>query len=88
MLEIFGPGPGGEGAQWVARRIPDGMISCHANKARIGTFPLDDPENCLYSENVVSFAVERGYYDPDSGEPFRFNEAYCPSTPRNVAATR
>ncbi len=83
LLEMFGPGEGGEGAEWVALRIPDGYISCHANKARIGEFPLDDPENCIYSENVISFAVEKGYYDPESGEPFLFNEAYCPSTPRN-----
>ncbi|HUU95019.1 MAG TPA: C69 family dipeptidase [Phycisphaerae bacterium] len=83
ILEIIGPGPGGKGAVWVARRIPDGYISCHANKARIGEFPLDDPENCLYSASVISFAVEKGYYDPDSGEPFRFCEAYCPATPKN-----
>jgi len=83
ILEIFGTGPGGKGAVWVARRIPDGYISCHANKARIGEFPLDDPENCLYSDNAVSFAVKKGYYDPKSGEPFRFCEAYCPSTPKS-----
>ncbi len=83
ILEMIGPGEGGEGAQWVAVRVPDGFISCHANKARIGEFPLDDPENCLYSGNVISFAVEKGYYDPDSGEPFRFCEAYCPATPGN-----
>ncbi|MDY7109237.1 MAG: C69 family dipeptidase [Planctomycetota bacterium] len=83
LLEIIGPGPGGEGALWVARRVPDGCICAHANKARIGEFPLDDPDNCLYSENVISFAIERGYYDPDSGEPFRYCEAYCPATPRN-----
>ena len=84
ILEMIGTGNGGEGAIWVARKIPDGMISCHANKARIGTFPLDDPENCLYSENVISFAIEKGYYDPDSGRPFEFNEAYCPSNPSNL----
>jgi dipeptidase len=83
VLEMIGPGEGGAGALWVARRVPDGYMSCHANKARIGEFPLDDPENCLYSDNVVSFAIERGYYDPDSGEPFRFNDAYCPATPEN-----
>ena len=90
ILEIFGPGPGGQGAEWVAVRVPDGQVSCHANKARIGEFPLDDPENCLYSANVISFAVEKGYYDPTSGEPFRFCEAYCPSTPqsRRYADTR
>lgn len=84
ILEMIGTGDGGEGAIWVAMKIPDGMISCHANKARIGAFPLDDPENCLYSGNVISFAIERGYYDPDSGEPFEFNEVYCPSTPSNL----
>ncbi len=83
ILEMIGPGPGGKGAEWVAVRIPDGYISAHANKARIGTFPLDDKENCLYSPNVISFAVEKGYYNPDSGEPFRFSEVYCPSTPKN-----
>ncbi len=81
ILEMIGTGDGGEGAIWVARKIPDGMISAHANMARIGEFPLDDPDNCLYSENVISFAVEKGYYNPDSGEPFRFNEAYNPASP-------
>jgi len=83
ILEMIGPGEGGHGALWVAVKIPDGCISAHANKARIGEFPLDDPEKCIYSENVISFAVERGYYDPDSGEPFLYNEAYCPSDPKN-----
>ncbi len=83
ILEIIGPGPGGKGAHWVALRIPDGYISCHANKARIGEFPLDDPENCLYSKDVISFAIEKGYYDPASGKPFRFCDAYCPPTPKN-----
>ncbi len=83
LLEIIGKGPGGEGAVWVAMRVPDGMVCAHANKAVISTFPLNDPKNCIYSEDVIDFAVERGYYDPDSGEPFRFNEAYNPSTPRN-----
>jgi len=81
LLEMVGTGTGGEGAIWVAMKIPDGMICAHANMARIGTFPFDDPENCLYSENVLSFAIEKGYYDPASGEPFRFNEAYNPTTP-------
>jgi len=84
LLEIIGPGPGGKGAVWVAQRIPDGYVSCHANKARIGEFPLNDPENCWYSENVISLAVEKGYYDPASGEPFVFHEVYGPSTPKNL----
>ncbi len=83
ILEMIGPGKGGQGALWVAIRVPDGTVSCHANKARIGEFPLDDPENCRYAANVISFATEKGYYDPKSGQPFHFCEAYCPSTPKN-----
>ena len=40
IFEIIGKGPGNKGAVWVARRIPDGYISAHANHARIQTFPL------------------------------------------------
>jgi dipeptidase len=82
IMEMIGRGPGGAGAEWVVVRVPDGYISCHANKARIGEFPLDDPENCRYSENVISFAADRGYYDSGSGEPFRFCDAYCPPSPK------
>ncbi len=83
IMEMIGPGPGGHGAIWAAVRVPDGYVSCHANKARIGEIAMNDPENCMHSDNVVSFAVERGYYDPASGEPFRYCEAYCPATPKN-----
>jgi len=84
ILEIIGPGPGGKGAEWVAMRVPDGYIACHANRSRIGEFPLKDPQNCLYSENVISFAVDKGLYDPKSGKPFRFCDAYCPSIPKDI----
>ena len=67
-----------KGIVWVARRIPDGYVSGHANQARITTFPLDDPENCLYAPDVISFAREMGYFDgPD--EEFSFCDAYAPA---------
>ncbi|NOZ94214.1 MAG: dipeptidase [Acidobacteria bacterium] len=84
ILEMVGPGRGGHGAVWVARKIPDGFISCHANRSRIGRFPMDDPQTCLHSANVVSFAVEHGYWDPSSGQPFRFNEAYDPASAQHI----
>jgi dipeptidase len=83
ILEMIGMGPGRKGIVWVAVKVPDGCIAAHANKARIGEFPLKDPDNCLYAENVISFAVEKGYYDPKSGEPFRYCEVYCPATSKN-----
>jgi dipeptidase len=84
IMEMIGPGPGGKGAHWVALRIPDGYICAHANMSRIGEFPLDDSDNCLYSPDVVSFAVEKGYYDPDSGKPFSFRYAYDPPKPSGL----
>ena len=89
-MEIVGSGPGGKGGAWVAVRVPDGQVSCHANSARIGEFPRDDPANCLFSDDVESFAVAKGWYDAKSGRPFRFCDAYCPSTPlsRRMCDTR
>ena len=86
FMEISGKGPGVKGAIWVAIRVPDGYISCHANLSRIGEIPFDDKENCMYCKDIKSFAIEKGYYDPDLGEPFRFNLAYCPPTPSSLHA--
>lgn len=66
-----------KGIVWVARLIPDGYISAHANQARITQFPLDDPENCLYAPDVISFAREMGYFDGND-EDFSFCDAYAP----------
>jgi dipeptidase len=87
ILEMIGPGDGGKGAIWVAVRIPDGSISAHANRSRIGTFPLHDPANCVYSPNVISFAEEKGYYNPKTEGPFRFCDVYCPATPAELRYT-
>ena len=77
IMELIGKGEYGKGIVWVARRIPDGYVSGHANQARITTFPKNDPENCLYSDDVISFARERGYFD-GTDEEFSFCDAYAP----------
>ena len=77
IMELIGKGKYGKGIVWVARRIPDGYVSGHANQARITTFPKDDKENCLYSEDVITFARERGYFDGTDDE-FSFCDAYAP----------
>jgi dipeptidase len=84
IMEMIGPGPGGKGANWVALRIPDGYISAHANMSRIGEFPVSDPENCLYSPNIVSFAKEKSYYDKKSGKSFSFRYAFDPPVPSSL----
>ena len=77
IFEIVGKGEQ-KGAVWVAVRIPDGMISAHANQSRIHHFPLNDPENCLYSPDVISFAREKGFFT-GKDEDFSFCDAYCPA---------
>ena len=77
IMDMIGKGPGNKGAIWVARRIPDGYISAHANQARIRQFPLNDKENCLYAEDVISFAREKDYFDGED-EDFSFADAYAP----------
>jgi len=77
VLEMIGKGKDVKGAVWVAIRIPDDCISAHANQARIQQFPLNDPNNCIYSKDVISFAKEKGYYS-GKNEDFSFAKAYNP----------
>jgi len=83
ILEMIGPGEGGHGAAWVAVRVPDGYIAAHANKARIGRFPRNDTENCVFSTNIESLAIQKGFFDPGAKQPFSFADIYCPPTPAN-----
>jgi len=84
LLEMIGGGVNGSSPAWVAMRVPDGYVCAHANHSRIGEFPLNKPDECVYSKNVVSFAIEKGYYDPKSGKPFEFNQAYDPDDPAKL----
>ena len=77
IMEMVGKGTGGKGALWVALRIPDGYICAHANQARITTFPKNDPDNCLYAEDVISFARAKGWYN-GSDDDFSFSDTFNP----------
>ena len=81
ILEMHPKGVGNTGAVWVARKIPDGYISAHANQSRIREFPLDDKENCIFSPDVVSYAIEAGLYDSEKDGEFSFMDAYNPIDP-------
>ena len=77
VMDLIGKGPDNKGIVWVARRVPDGYICAHANQARISTFPLNDPENCMYAPDVITFAREKGYFSGKDSE-FSFCDAYAP----------
>jgi dipeptidase len=93
ILELVGKGQGKKGAVWVARRIPDGYISGHANHPRITTFPLSDgvksitskqldkinnPEvETVYAYDVID--VARGYkWFDGQDKDFSFSDTYAP----------
>lgn len=94
ILEAIGKGEGEKGAVWVARMVPDGYVSGHANQARITTFPLEgknsissdnikkifNPEiTTVYSKDVISFAKEKGFYPKDGkNKDFSFSDTYNP----------
>ena len=82
-MELIGKGdstndPSRKGIVWVAYRIPDGCISAHANQARITKINFNDPENCLYAEDVISFARKNDLYN-GSDKDFSFCDTYAPA---------
>ena len=77
VMDLIGKGPDNKGIVWVARRVPDGYICAHANQARISTFPLNDPENCIYAPDVITFAREKGYFNGEDKD-FSFCDTYAP----------
>ncbi len=77
IMEMISKGPDNKGAVWVARKVPDGYISAHANQARIRQFPLNDKENCFYTKDVISFARDKGYFK-GADKDFAFADAFAP----------
>ncbi|MFO7621055.1 MAG: C69 family dipeptidase [Bacteroidales bacterium] len=93
IVELIGKGNGKTGAVWVARRIPDGYISGHANHPRITTFPLADgvrsitskdidkifnPEiETVYAYDVIDVAREYGWFK-GADRDFSFSDTYAP----------
>lgn len=78
IMEMIGKGPQEKGAVWVAVRIPDDCIACHANQSRIHQFNLHDKKNVIYSKDVISFARKRGYFSGKDAD-FSFADAYAPA---------
>lgn len=97
IMELIGKGKGNKGAVWVARMVPDGYVSGHANQARITTFPLEKKDKTavsyknikkffsdknittIYSNDVISFAREKGWFN-GKDEEFSFSDTYNPLT--------
>ncbi len=93
IMEMIGKGPGKKGMAFVARRIPDGYISGHANQARIQTFPLANgttsitsaeidkvfnPEvETVYAADMADVARGFGWFDGKDAD-FSFSDVFAP----------
>ena len=76
---LWTPESGKPGAVWCAERIPDDHVSVCPNESRIGEIDLNNKDFFLSSSNVISCAVENKLYDPASGKPFSWKQAYSPA---------
>ncbi|MGB6866013.1 MAG: C69 family dipeptidase, partial [Candidatus Aminicenantaceae bacterium] len=76
---LWTPESGKPGAIWCAQRVPDDHVSVCPNESRIGEINLDNPDYFMASPNVISYAVDQGYFNPDSGKPFSWKHAYSPT---------
>ena len=64
------------GQHWVAQRVPDNEVVVLANVNIIGEVNLQDTINFLASPDLIEYAIGRGWYDPESGKPFNYKNAY------------
>jgi len=93
VFEVFGvgngwePGTGRPGAIWAAQRLPDDQATMVPNWSIIKEIDASDTGRYLVSDNYMKEAIDRGWYDPASGKPFIWQEAYAP-LPGEYATSR
>lgn len=62
--------------QWIAERTQSGSATVRANIFRIGE--IKDAKNFKYSDDLISYAVAKGWYDPK--DTFNFTTVYAEPT--------
>lgn len=65
-----------KGKHWVAQKIPDDHISIIPNYYTIQDIDLTDTLNYLGSPDIIDYAIDRGWYNPESDGDFNFRLAY------------
>ena len=93
VFEVFGvgagwtPESGKPGAIWAAQRLPEDKATMVPNWSIIKQIDAKDKQNFMVSDNYMQEAIDRGWYDPKSGMPFIWQEAYTP-IPAEYATSR
>ena len=65
-----------KGKHWVAQRVPDDQVMTIPNYYVIGEVDLDDEFNFAGSEDLIDYAVSRGWYNPAKDGAFNFAKVY------------
>lgn len=64
------------GKHWVAQRIPDKHLAIIPNYYTIKNVDLSDKQNFLGSPDLIEYAMQRGWYNPNKDGEFNFRKAY------------
>lgn len=93
VLEVFSvgndwnPESGKPGCIWAAQRVPDDHALVIPNWSIIKQIDIKDKANFRASSNYKQEAIDRGWYDPESGKAFIWQDVYSP-IPREWATSR
>jgi dipeptidase len=65
------------GKHWLAKRVPDDQVAMIANTYTIHQVDLSDKDNFLASDDIIEYAISRGWYSPKKDGQFDFAAAYA-----------
>jgi len=68
------------GNKWLAERVPDDQVALLPNVYTIQDVNPLDTKNYIVSKDLIKYATEKGWYNPEKTKIFNFSEAY--SEPR------
>lgn len=66
-----------KGRRWAAARVPDDEVMILPNYYPIAEMDLTDTANYRSSADLISYAQQRGWYDPSKDGKFNFRKAYA-----------
>jgi dipeptidase len=69
------------GKHWLAKRVPDNQVAMIANTYTIHRVDLSDKDNFLASDDIIEYAISRGWHNPEKDGSFDFARAYANPEP-------
>jgi dipeptidase len=64
------------GRHWAAARVPDDQVVAVANCFTLDKIDLKDARNYRGARDIITYAIARGWYDPQKDGEFSFKRAY------------